>query len=81
MGNRRGSQTGGQKPKKRGYSQGILLEENRAKAAVNGSSRRAKRQPAIEKAPQLKKGKMLTPGSKLAIAEGGGVDGDEVVDE
>jgi hypothetical protein len=29
----------------------------------------------------LKKGKTHTPGSKLAIAEGGGVDGDEVVDE
>jgi hypothetical protein len=29
----------------------------------------------------LKKGKMLTLGSKLAVAEGGGVDGDEVVDE
>jgi hypothetical protein len=29
----------------------------------------------------LKKGKMLTLGSKLAVAEGGVVDGDEVVDE
>jgi hypothetical protein len=29
----------------------------------------------------LKKEKMLTLGSKLAVAEGGGVDGDEVVDE
>ncbi len=28
-----------------------------------------------------KKGKTLTLGSKLALAEGGGVDGDEVVDE
>jgi hypothetical protein len=28
----------------------------------------------------LKKGKTLTLGSKLAVAEGGGVDGDEVVD-
>jgi hypothetical protein len=26
----------------------------------------------------LKKGKMLTLGSKLAVAEGGGVDGDEI---
>jgi hypothetical protein len=34
------------------------------------------------KAPQLrKKGMMLILGSKLAVAEGGGVDGDEVVDE
>jgi hypothetical protein len=29
----------------------------------------------------LKKGKTLTIGSKLAVAEAGGVDGDEVVDE
>jgi hypothetical protein len=29
----------------------------------------------------LKKGKMLTLGSKLAVAEGGGVDGDKVVDK
>jgi hypothetical protein len=29
----------------------------------------------------LKKGKTLTLGSKLAVAEGGGVDGDEVADE
>jgi hypothetical protein len=29
----------------------------------------------------LKKGKTLTLGSKLAVAEGGGVDGDEVIDE
>jgi hypothetical protein len=29
----------------------------------------------------LKKGKTLTLGSKLAVAEGGGVDDDEVVDE
>jgi hypothetical protein len=29
----------------------------------------------------LKKGKTLTLGSKLAVAEGGGVGGDEVIDE
>jgi hypothetical protein len=29
----------------------------------------------------LKKRKKLTLGSKLAVAEGGGVDGDEVIDE
>jgi hypothetical protein len=29
----------------------------------------------------LKKGKTLTLGSKLAVAEGGDVDGDEVADE
>jgi hypothetical protein len=29
----------------------------------------------------LKKDKMLTLGSKLAVVEGGGVDGDEVADE
>jgi hypothetical protein len=29
----------------------------------------------------LKKGKTLTLGSKLAVAEGGSVDGDEVADE
>jgi hypothetical protein len=29
----------------------------------------------------LKKGKTLTLGSKLAVVEGGGVDGDEVVDK
>jgi hypothetical protein len=39
------------------------------------------RQPAKEKAPQLKKGKKLTLGSKLVVAEGGDVDGDEVADE
>jgi hypothetical protein len=42
---------------------------------------KGKRQPAKEKVPRLKKGKTLTLGSKLAVAEGGGVDGDEVVDE
>jgi hypothetical protein len=39
------------------------------------------KQLAKEKAPRLKKGKTLTLGSKLAVAEGGGVDGDEAVDE
>jgi hypothetical protein len=29
----------------------------------------------------LKIGKTLTLGSKLAVADGGGIDGDEVVDE
>jgi hypothetical protein len=29
----------------------------------------------------LKKEKMLTPDSKLAVVEGGSVDGDEVADE
>jgi hypothetical protein len=29
----------------------------------------------------LKKGKMLTLGSKLAVAEGGDIDGDEIADE
>jgi hypothetical protein len=29
----------------------------------------------------LKKGKTLTLGSKLAVAEGGGVDDDEVIDD
>jgi hypothetical protein len=29
----------------------------------------------------LKKGKTLTIGSELAVAEGGGVNGDEVIDE
>jgi hypothetical protein len=29
----------------------------------------------------LKKEKMLTLGSKLAVVEGGGVDGDEIADE
>jgi hypothetical protein len=33
------------------------------------------------KSTTVEKGKTLTLGSKLAVAEGGGVDGDEVVDE
>jgi hypothetical protein len=33
------------------------------------------------KAPGLKKGKTLTLGSKLAVAEGGDVNDDEVADE
>jgi hypothetical protein len=41
----------------------------------------AQKQPAKEKAPRLKKGKTLPLGSKLAVAERGGVNGDEIVDE
>jgi hypothetical protein len=42
--------------------------------------RRAKDSPP-KKAPWLKKEKMLTLGSELAVVEGGSVDGDEVADE
>jgi hypothetical protein len=42
--------------------------------------KRAKGSPP-KKAPRLKKEKMLTLGSKLAVVEGVGVDGDEVADE
>ncbi len=58
----------------------MLLKETELKAALKWSTRRAKgSQP--KKKHQVEKKKTLTLGSKLAVAEGGVVDGDEVVDE
>jgi hypothetical protein len=56
-------------------------KEAELKAALNWSTRRAEGSPPEKKAHRLKKGKTLTLGSKLAVEEEGGVDGDEVVDE
>jgi hypothetical protein len=64
----------------RNYSHDNLLKETELKAALNCCTRRAKGSPP-KKAPWLKKKKTLTLGSKLAVVEGGGVDGDEVADE
>jgi hypothetical protein len=57
-----------------------LLKETELKAALNGSTRRAKGSPP-KKAPRFKKEKTLTLGSKLAVVERGGVVCDEVADE
>ncbi len=80
MGNNRGSQTGGQRAKIKNYSHDNLLKETEVKAALTGSTRRAKgRLP--KKAQRLKTGKTLTLGSNLAVVEGCDVGGDEVADE
>ena len=71
---------GGQRTKIKNYSHNNLLKETELKGALTGSTRRAKGSPP-KKAPWLKKKKTLTLGSKLAVVEGGGVDGDEVADE
>ncbi len=57
-----------------------LLKEIELKAALTGSTRRAKGSPP-KKAQWLEKEKTLTLGSNLAVVEGGGVDGDEIADE
>jgi hypothetical protein len=79
VGNNRGSQTGGQRPKLKNYSHNNLLKETELKAALTGSTGRAKRQPAKDK-QLLKKGKTLTLCSNLEIAEGEDVEVDEGVD-
>jgi hypothetical protein len=80
VGNNRGSQTGGQGAKIKNYSRDNLLKETELKAALTGSTRRAK-DSRPKKAKRLKKGKMLTLGSNLAVVEGCDVGGDEVADE
>jgi hypothetical protein len=59
----------------------MLLKENRAKSSYNTEALEGQKAAHQSKAPRLKKGKTLTLGSKLAIAEGGGVDVDKGVDE
>jgi hypothetical protein len=71
---------GGPEGQIKNYSDDNLLKETELKAALTVSTRRAKRQPAKE-ITMVEKEKTLTLGSKLAVVEGGGVDGDEVADE
>jgi hypothetical protein len=71
---------GGLEGQIKNYSYDKLLKETELKAALNWSTRRGKGSPP-KKAPWLKKEKTLTLGFKLAVVEGGGVDGDEVADE
>jgi hypothetical protein len=79
VGNNRGSQTGGQRAKIKNYSHDNLPKEAELKAALTGSTRRAKgSQTKI--AQRLKKGKTLTLGSNLAVVKGCDVGGDEVAD-
>jgi hypothetical protein len=71
---------GGQRAKIKNYTHDNLLKETEFKAALTGSTRRAKGSPP-KKAQRLKKRKMLTLGSNLAVVEGCDVRGDEVADE
>jgi hypothetical protein len=80
VGNNRGSQTGGQRAKIKNQSHDNLLKEIELKAALTGSTRRAK-DSLPKKAQRLKKGKTLTLCSNLEVAEGCDVRGDEVDDE
>jgi hypothetical protein len=80
VGNNQGSQKGGQRAKIKNYSHDNLLKETELKAALIGSTRRAKGS-LPNKAQRLKKGKTLTLGSNLAVTEGCDVGGDEVADE
>jgi hypothetical protein len=80
VGNNRGSHTGGQRAKIKNYSHNNLLKETGLKAALTGSTRRAKGRPP-KKAQRLNKGKTLNLGSNLAVVDGCDVGGDEVADE
>jgi hypothetical protein len=80
VGNNRGSQTGGQRAEIKNYSHDNLLKETELKAALTGSTVRAKGSPP-KKAQRLKKGKTLTLCSNFEVAEGCDVGGDEVDDE
>ncbi len=62
------------------YSYDNLQKETELTVALTRITRKAKGSPP-KKAQQLEKEKMLTLSSKLAVVEGGGVDGDEVADE
>jgi hypothetical protein len=80
-----GCHPSGQQPRQpedqiKNYSHDNLLKETELKAALTGSTGRAKRQPAKE-AQQLKKWKTLTLCSSLEVAEGSDVGGDEVDDD
>jgi hypothetical protein len=79
MGNNRGSQTGGQRAKIKNHSHNNLLKETELKAALTGSTTRAKGS-LPKKAQRLKKGKTLTLCSNLEVAEGEDVEVDEGVD-
>jgi hypothetical protein len=70
---------GGQRTKIKNYSHDNLLKETELKAALTGSTRRAKGN-LPKNAQRLKKGKMLTLCSNLEVAEGGDVKVDEGVD-
>ncbi len=79
MGNNRGSQTGGQRAKKKNHSHNNLLKETELKAALTGSTGTANGSPP-KKAQRLKKGKTLTLCSNLEFAEGEDVEVVEGVD-
>ncbi len=77
----------GQQPRQpdKGQIKGLLSRHGtkRKQRQSSSKSKHCKGQKAAckRKAARLKKGKTLTLGSKLAVAEGGGVCGDEVIDE
>ncbi len=71
---------GAKGPKKKNYSHDNLLKETELKAALTGSTIGLK-QPAKERTTIDEKGKTLTLCSKLEVAEGCDVGGDEVGDE
>ncbi len=70
----------GQRAKIKNYSHDNLLKETELKAAVTGSTV-GQKQPAKEGKTIEKIGKTLTLFSKLEVAEGCDVRGDEVDDE
>ncbi len=70
---------GARRPNKRTTLTTDYQKKTELKAALNWSTRRAK--GSQRKRHCWKKEKTLTLGSKLAVVEGGGVDGDEVADE
>ncbi len=80
VGNNRGSETGGQRAKIKNYSYDNLLKEIELKAALTGSTRRAKGSPPRE-STTIEKGKTFTLCSNLEVAKGCDVGGDEVDDE
>jgi hypothetical protein len=66
VGNNQGSQTGGQWAKIKNYYHDNLPKETELKAALTGSTGRAKGSPP-KKAQQRKKGKTLTLCSNLEL--------------
>ncbi len=80
MDNSQGSQTEGQGAKYRGFSHNMLLKEVELKSSSKLKHYKVNRQPCQRKTPQVVKGKTLTIGSKLEVAEVGGVDVDEGVE-
>ncbi len=69
MGNNRGSQTRGQRAKIKNYSHDNLLKETEFKAALTGSTGRAKGSPP-KKAQRLKKERRLLYAPILKLQKG-----------